>query len=197
MITTIIFDIGGVLVTFGEKTYYKYLSKKYGISYEKIKKTFNPLIRKAEYGRLEQDMLLESASKKLKIPKSGLDWNIAFKLNARRDEEVIKVVRSLQKRYPIYLLSNIELSRFQMTRRLLGNGFYKKIFASCYMGFRKPEKRIYLSVLKSIKSKPGECVFIDDREENIRGANSVGIHGILFENPKKLRIDLKRVLENG
>ena len=40
-----------------------------------------------------------------------------------------------------------------------------------------------------------DCVFIDDRADNIEGAKSIGMHGIVFKNTDQLKANLKTILE--
>ena len=61
------------------------------------------------------------------------------------------------------------------------------------MGSRKPEPEIFTKVLKIIKMKPEETVFIDDVQKFLDGAKSVGMHTILFKNRVQLIRDLKKL----
>ena len=62
--------------------------------------------------------------------------------------------------------------------------------SSCYLGLRKPEAAIYKRAL-DILGKPAERVlFIDDRPENVAGAVSVGMKGIVFKGAGELRDEL-------
>ena len=56
----------------------------------------------------------------------------------------------------------------------------------------KPDLEIYETLLNQYKLKPDECVFIDDRMENIEGAEKAGIHGICFETIGQVKEDLKK-----
>ena len=44
----------------------------------------------------------------------------------------------------------------------------------------KPEREIYEHALRGLDVAPSEALFIDDREENIAGARSIGLHAELF-----------------
>ena len=68
-----------------------------------------------------------------------------------------------------------------------GYDMFDVLVFSCKEGYRKPEKEIYEITLSRLKSQPEETLFIDDREENIRGAESLGIQAILFENNEQLK----------
>ncbi|MCL4381088.1 MAG: HAD family phosphatase [Candidatus Marsarchaeota archaeon] len=185
MIKAIIFDMGGVIVDYKENQYYDYLSKKYSINRALIPKVFDPLIEKMECGKMKLDEMLRIVSKKLGITKEEIEWTSAFRKIGKRDEKMIGLLKRLSKNYKVYLLSNISKSRYtEALKDFINNetDLFDKRFASCYIGLRKPDKRIYRYVLKNIKVKANEAVFIDDRKENIKGAESVGIHGILCTN---------------
>ena len=53
------------------------------------------------------------------------------------------------------------------------------VYLSQEMGKRKPETRIYQSVLQAEGFSPQEAVFFDDNADNIAGANQLGITSIL------------------
>ncbi|MDJ1654521.1 glucose-1-phosphatase [Raoultella sp. Ech2A] len=53
------------------------------------------------------------------------------------------------------------------------------IYLSQEMGMRKPEERIYQSVLQQEGFSAADTVFFDDNAENIAGANRLGITSIL------------------
>ncbi len=57
----------------------------------------------------------------------------------------------------------------------------------------KPDMEIYEYVLKELNAKSEECVFIDDKAENIEAAEKLGIHGIVFENKEQLKQDLEEL----
>jgi putative hydrolase of the HAD superfamily len=62
--------------------------------------------------------------------------------------------------------------------------------SSCYLGLRKPEPAIYKRAL-DILGKPAERIlFIDDRAENVAGAQAVGMKGIRFVGEDELRQEL-------
>lgn len=64
-------------------------------------------------------------------------------------------------------------------------------FSSCYVGLRKPELAIYRRAL-DVLGLPGQRVlFIDDRQENVAGAEAAGMKGLRFDGADRLRRDLK------
>ena len=61
------------------------------------------------------------------------------------------------------------------------------------VGCRKPNKKIYDILLKKSKSKPNECVFIDDLSENVHAAQLLGIKGIHYRGQSNLIMDFQRI----
>lgn len=59
----------------------------------------------------------------------------------------------------------------------------------------KPDLRIYQTLLDRYGLKADECVFIDDRPENIAAAQKVGIHGIAFESYKQAQETFKNIVK--
>lgn len=64
-------------------------------------------------------------------------------------------------------------------------------FTSCYVGLRKPDRKIYQIALDVLRSDPQETVFIDDRAENVAGAASAGMHAIRYDGSAKLAAQLR------
>lgn len=58
----------------------------------------------------------------------------------------------------------------------------------------KPDERIYKLLLEKYNLKSDECVFIDDRVENIDSGKRLGIHGIVFENYEQASKELEQLL---
>ena len=59
----------------------------------------------------------------------------------------------------------------------------------------KPGSEIFNILLHRYNLRPEECAFTDDREENTKGAELVGIHGIVFQNAEQLRKEIEKLEE--
>jgi 2-haloacid dehalogenase len=57
----------------------------------------------------------------------------------------------------------------------------------------KPDAAIYHLALDRFGLEPGEAVFVDDRAENVAGAEAVGMAGLIFTDADTLRADLKKL----
>jgi putative hydrolase of the HAD superfamily len=60
---------------------------------------------------------------------------------------------------------------------------FDAIVISAEVGMRKPEERIFRHAAGLIGLAPGECVFIDDMEANVRVAEATGMRGVLHTEP--------------
>jgi putative hydrolase of the HAD superfamily len=63
---------------------------------------------------------------------------------------------------------------------------------SCELGVVKPDPAIYLHTVKKLNVAPDRALFIDNLQKNIVGAEAIGLHAALFENPQQLQNDLAR-----
>ena len=58
----------------------------------------------------------------------------------------------------------------------------------------KPEAGIYHRLYEKFGLKPEECIFADDKQENIEGARMTGMRGIVFENAAQYERELRSML---
>jgi len=88
----------------------------------------------------------------------------------------------LRQRYPLILVSNTNESHVDYIARHYNvfQYFDAKIF-SHVVGSLKPDRRIYEAAIAASGRPPEALFFIDDREENIRGAADVGIRAHQFK----------------
>jgi len=68
---------------------------------------------------------------------------------------------------------------------------FDQVFVSGELGAIKPDAAIFEHVLQELGVTPGQTVFIDNKEENVRGAEAVGITGHVFTTAADLRAYLE------
>ncbi len=198
MYKTIIFDIGGVIIDFSEGMYISYLSKKLGLSSRYLSAIVLPLVVEMEYGRMTLRVAEKEFSKGIMVPESRLYFVEAVRKLAKVNRNVVRFMRRLGSRYNLGIISNISHARYTEFGKLaidslVGSGAVKKVVASCLVGMRKPDARIYRLAIKELDAEPNETVFIDNQHENVIGAERVGIRGITFTGYHKLVSDLEKL----
>jgi putative hydrolase of the HAD superfamily len=72
-----------------------------------------------------------------------------------------------------------ELNDYRIERFELGR-YFDSFFSSCYLGLRKPDPKIFDLALDVLQRDPEEVVFIDDRQGNCDAAETLGIHAIRY-----------------
>jgi putative hydrolase of the HAD superfamily len=121
--------------------------------------------------------LCDGRSTKEKIEKEINDYLIL-------DEKLANIILKLKsKGFKTELLSNARASFFE--QRIYKKfpqfkGLFDKIVISSDVQIIKPDNGIYLYALDKIKSKPEECLFVDDNKANVDGALALGIESFLY-----------------
>lgn len=199
MIRNIIFDVGKVLVSYEPDAYMQQL----GISSEdqaKINKAMfqNKLWDESDQGLGTPDELLEkfiagapelaetitkihnTVGNTVELLPYAMDWILDLKARG----------------YHVYILSNYGENMMNQTRDKLkflplmdGEVF------SYTIKKMKPDPEIYEYLCDEYGLEPEESVFLDDRPENIKGAENCGIHGIVFRSYEQAKNELDAFLQ--
>jgi len=95
---------------------------------------------------------------------------------------------------PLYALTNWSAETFPHAERRFGFlDRFRGIVVSGHEKMIKPDPRIYQLLLDRHAIAAGDAVYIDDNPRNAAAATELGLHGIHFTVPAKLRADLRRV----
>ena len=106
--------------------------------------------------------------------------------------ELVHILK--QQGYGIYLLSNYPEELFYKHTQYAD--FMKDLdgrVVSFEIHEGKPEPPIYQELLRRYHLNPAECLFFDDRRENILGAQACGIHGKQVFSQESLLEDLEKI----
>ena len=113
---------------------------------------------------------------------------------ATLNEQMLAWVNAVQDAgFKIGILSNMGPELLKYMRQEFGwLGRFDHHTWSCELGIAKPDPAIYIHTCEKLKVTPDEALFLDDKPENIRAAESVGLKAILFTNVDALREELRR-----
>lgn len=193
MIKSIVFDWGGVLIDRPTPGLLNYFSKYFKVSEEKFNNAHKKYVHFLQKGILPENLYWEKMCSDLVVnkPDEKSLWKQAFKSVYQEKKDIFDIATVLKKNgYKTGFLSNTEAPSMEFFYEQ-GYDMFDVLVFSCKEGFRKPEKKIYEITLHRLKTKPEETIFIDDREDNIKGAESLGIQTILFKDSKHLREKLE------
>lgn len=90
----------------------------------------------------------------------------------------------------MHVLSNYPCWYELIEERLALSRYLPWTFVSCRTGVRKPDAEAYLLAARTLNVAPGDCLFIDDRRSNCRGAEAVGMPAIQRTDTPSLRREL-------
>ncbi|MEV0588283.1 HAD family phosphatase [Nonomuraea sp. NPDC050310] len=108
---------------------------------------------------------------------------------SRPNEGTLAIMRELQDRgVPLGLLSNAPAELAEAWDRLPWISALDRRFYSAHLGLVKPDRAIYDHLADELGTR--EIVFIDDRLENVEGAEKAGLTGVHFLGAAELRESL-------
>ncbi|MBT3227819.1 MAG: HAD family phosphatase [Candidatus Marinimicrobia bacterium] len=184
IIKTIFFDIGGVLVKVDSSDSIQKLSRKLGVSTEKIRQGMTrELLNDYEKGYLTsnqfyEQLLINYDSKHTMDMETfkGFWLDVLFPCT-----ESMAFLERVTKDFPVWLLSNT--NDFHYDLLMQDFPFMKCVEGGTYsfmVGSMKPEPLIYEIAIKKSGFRPEEILFIDDLEANVQAAQNQGINTIHY-----------------
>jgi FMN phosphatase YigB (HAD superfamily) len=194
----IIFDLGAVLINWDPNKM---------IKEQEIDVKFLEIIHSNYWQKLDQNIISKDSVINIFTGKFKKEEIINFFDKVTNFISIIdsgiKILDKIkEKNYKIYILSNFSKDAFEDACK---KHDYEKHFLSKADGkiisyqvqAIKPEPDIYQILLNTYNLNPEECLFIDDKEENIIAANNLGIDGIICKDHKYLENKLikKGILE--
>ncbi len=97
----------------------------------------------------------------------------------------------------LYILSNCGFRFHDFSYKIPRLDRFSGILVSAEEKMLKPNAEIYERLCEKFDLKAGECVFIDDRQDNVEGAIAVGMQGYCFVDGDVQRLSayLKEVIQ--
>jgi FMN phosphatase YigB (HAD superfamily) len=198
-IKNVIFDIGDVLVGIRLEEFAKDL---FGENTAVWKRVFDAVWASGLWEELDrgvipekeilQRMLDRDPEMKDEIQKA---WDRAGEVAYRTNHAIPWITAVKKKGYHTYYLSNYSHRMIRSNRRaldflpLMDGGIF-----SCEVKLIKPDHKIYRVLLERYHLNPAECLFIDDREENTRAAEEVGIDTLRCTGFEQVQRDARDIL---
>ncbi|MDX3798702.1 HAD family phosphatase [Streptomyces sp. AK04-3B] len=106
---------------------------------------------------------------------------------ARVDDDMVAYVRTLRDRARVALLSNIPADHadaFLAAQPWLND--LDHVAFSGRIGAAKPDPAAFRHSVTALHAAPADFLFVDDREENVRAAQAVGMNGHVFDSRAEL-----------
>lgn len=194
MITHLFFDVGGVLGTSGWGTEPRERAvARFKLDAADFDRRHREVVGAWEEGRLGLEEYLDCTVFDVPRPFSRAEFTAFMLAQSRPMPDTIALARALAAsgRYRLMTLNNesAELNAHRLKNFGLAP-IFTAFFSSCWLGAAKPSRRIYDLALAMAQAGPAQSVFIDDREQNLTPARSLGMHVVRFTDAATLRREL-------
>lgn len=193
--TTIVFDLGAVLIDWSPRHLYRKIFK----TEEEITWFLENICTHDWNEKQDAGRSFEEATKELleKFPEHELPirawydrWQETIKGPIPGTVEILKQIRD-SKKYKLYALTNWSAETFPWALEKFDFlGWFEGIVVSGHEKTRKPFPDFFQILFDRYKINPAQALFIDDSQRNIDGAKAVGMPGIWFQSPEQLKKDL-------
>lgn len=197
MIKAVIFDAGGVLHP-SNRAVSEDLKQELGLTDDQVTEffaTYLPPLLKGEITETEIWQQAKTAFGIRDVTNQERLLTRAFESKLHKSEDVYAVVNQLKaKNLKVMLLTNVSYLFAEVLERLGHYEPFQYKILSYQVGLAKPDIAIFELALKELDVKPHEAVFIDDQEENVRAAEQLEIHGVIFKDSEQLKRELGRLL---
>ena len=194
MITTIFFDIGGVLLTDGwGHDSRRAAAEQFGLDWEEYSDRHEKVGHAIETNRMSLEQYLDRAIFYRPREFSREEFRAFIFAQSQPKPESIAIVAQLadSKNHFLATINNevLELNLYRLEHFGLRR-YFPVFFSSCFLGLRKPDEAIYRLALQVTQEAPANCIFIDDREVNLECPRELGMNTILFRDAAQLRSEL-------
>lgn len=189
MIKAVIFDCFGVLYIDASRYFYENNVD----NYDQLRPELLSLNKAYDYGLLDQADLDEAVSDLTGLELEFVSAHIQG--TQQRNHALLDYAQSLRTDYRVGMLSNIGLGAmdkfFSLEER---QSLFDSVVLSGEEGMTKPHPAIYQVMAERLGVSPGDCVMIDDMEENCAGADAAGMKAIHYQDNDQLKRELQQLL---
>lgn len=192
-IKVVFLDIGGVMLTnaWGHESRQK-AAKVFGFDYNEMDILHNFIYNVYEIGSISLDEYLDTTVFHCHRDFTKAEFKEFMYAQSLELPKMLPWLKSWKKEtdLPVFALSNEnrELNDYRIHTFNL-HELFDGFFSSCYVGYRKPDPRIYKTALEITQIRPEECVYFDDRPMLVEAAKKLEMNGIQhqkFETTKSI-----------
>lgn len=190
-IKAIFFDVGGVCLTNGwDEVSREKAAGVFSVNFGETEKRHDKLFEDLERGDLTLEDYIDDVYFTDERSFSREDVIRFMKDQSKRIDSTFEVLEILKKsgKYRLstinnesFVLNMFRIEKFGLTR------YFDSFFSSSFLHMRKPEGRMFRAVLHITALNPSECLYIDDRLENIEAGRNEGFHTIHLPDASELK----------
>ena len=197
----LVFDVGGVLLDYRWKDMLRVdrgMSEERGIEFG-TRIFLDPLWKQLDLENLSYDEVVEQYVARYPEDEEDIRWFFShIELMPTPRPDIWEMVHQCKLAgYRIYLLSNYSSYMFSVHAKAAGATFFRDLDGQMFsyeIHEIKPDAPIYQALFRKYDLKPEECLFFDDREENVEGSRACGMDAIQILSEAQLAEELQKLL---
>ena len=182
--TTILFDLGGVIINLKKQNCIDAFK---ALGYDSVDKMLSEYRQDGEFlaleeGRVSPEEWRNIVRQSISSPVTDEQIDAAFnEFLVDIPVEKLRMLRTLKSKYRIAMLSNTNKVMFESKipelfkiEGLTIEDYFDDFFLSYKMGMSKPSPEIFIKVAEELGIEPNEALFIDDSQVNVDAAAKLG-----------------------
>lgn len=193
-VTTVVFDIGNVLIRWDPKRLYSRLFP------DPVKRDWFLATICTDAWNVEMDRGRPFAEGIAELVARHPEWETEIRAwdehwhemvpgEIAGSVEILERVRALG--IPDYAITNFSREKFaEAVTRFPFLTRFRDAVVSAHERLLKPDPAIYRVLIDRNRLDPAACLFIDDSPKNVAGARAVGMQAVVFTSPEELAADL-------
>jgi putative hydrolase of the HAD superfamily len=193
-ITTLFWDIGGVILTNGwDRESRKEAASTFHLDWEEFQDRHDLSFPAFDAGQITLNEYLDRTLF-YRARRFTREEFTAFMFAQSREYPEVRAILDKTTNVGEYFVGAInneplELNQYRIEAFQLRRNF-QVFFSSCYVRSRKPEEAIFRVALEVTQRPPEQCLFIDDRALNLESPRRLGMNTIHHQNAEQLRSEL-------
>lgn len=193
-ITTLFWDIGGVILTNGwDRESRKEATETFHLDWEEFEDRHDLSFPAFDSGQITLNEYLDRTLFYRSRPFTREEFTAFMFAQSKEYPETRAILDKVASsgKYFVGSINNepLELNQYRIEAFHLRRDFCV-FFSSCYVRSRKPEEAIFRVALEVSQRPPEECLFIDDRTLNLENPRRLGMNTIHHQGAEQLRSEL-------
>ena len=193
-ITTLFWDIGGVILTNGwDRESRKQATEAFHLDWEEFEDRHDLSFPAFDSGQITLNEYLDRTLFYRPRPFTREEFTAFMFAQSKEYPETRAILDNVASsgKYFVGSINNepLELNQYRIEAFHLRRDFCV-FFSSCYVRSRKPEEAIFRVALEVSQRPPEECLFIDDRTLNLENPRRLGMNTIHHQGAEQLRSEL-------
>ncbi len=198
----LLFDLGGVLIELDWDAMFAHWARASGIEAGVLRGRFgfDEPYERHERGEIATPEYFAALRTRMGFALGDADiaegWGRIF---PRAVPDTIALLERLAARVPLYLFSNTNPAHQAVWQRDFAHHLrpFRRMFTSCEIGVRKPERRAFEHVAREIGVPAPRILFFDDTLENVHAARAAGLQAVHVRSPGDVRSAVAPWLEGA